>query len=131
LHPANPVQALTKQQMTDIMTGKITTWESITGEKKPIHVLIARSYTAGVKAVAEAYTSGQPSKIATMVIDKEGVLRAMQNDPGAIGFFNEKDKLGSFEPKFIDSDAHFSTSLVIKTSARPEVKKVFNYLKKI
>jgi len=41
VHPDNPVQQLTLQQISDIYTGKITNWRELGGEDRPI-VLLSR-----------------------------------------------------------------------------------------
>jgi hypothetical protein len=95
------------------------------GREKPIKVFIAKAYTATVKAIADTYSNGETSKVAILVVDKEGAMRAMKDEPGALAFFNDRDKLSNFEPKFFESDASIGTWLVIKKSARPEVRKAF------
>ena len=41
VHPDNPVDGLTLQQISDIYTGKITNWREVGGEDRPI-VLLSR-----------------------------------------------------------------------------------------
>jgi phosphate transport system substrate-binding protein len=46
VHPANPVDGLTLQQVSDIYTGKITNWRELGGEDRPI-VLLSRESNSG------------------------------------------------------------------------------------
>ena len=46
VHPQNPVDRLTLQQLSDIYTGKITNWRAVGGEDRPI-VLLSRESNSG------------------------------------------------------------------------------------
>ncbi|MBE0534285.1 MAG: phosphate ABC transporter substrate-binding protein [Phycisphaerae bacterium] len=46
LHPSNPVQALTTDQVRDIYAGKITNWNQVGGVNRPI-VIISRDTSSG------------------------------------------------------------------------------------
>ena len=46
VHPSNPVEGLTLQQISDIYTGKITRWNQVGGEDRPI-VLLSRESNSG------------------------------------------------------------------------------------
>ena len=46
VHPENPVQQLTLQQISDIYSGKITNWREVGGEDRPI-VLLSRDSNSG------------------------------------------------------------------------------------
>ena len=46
VHPSNPVDRLTLQQISDIYIGKITNWREVGGEDRPI-VLLSRESNSG------------------------------------------------------------------------------------
>ena len=46
VHPANPVNQLSLQQISDIYTGKLTNWNRVGGENRPI-VLLSRESNSG------------------------------------------------------------------------------------
>jgi len=46
VHPSNPVNGLTLQQISDIYTGRITNWSQVGGEDRPI-VLLSRESNSG------------------------------------------------------------------------------------
>jgi ABC-type phosphate transport system substrate-binding protein len=129
VHPDNPVKSLTHEQIADILNGKIKTWEPITGEKVPISVLIASKYQLASKTVQDAYTGGKPIPVMKTVIDKEGLVKGIQQDKGAIGIFTEREGIAGFMPKFIRADASASTYVLMKKKARPAAQKVFDYMR--
>lgn len=49
VHPSNPVNGLTLQQISDIYTGKITNWRQVGGLNRPI-VLLSRESNSGTYA---------------------------------------------------------------------------------
>jgi len=62
IHPSNPVDRLTLQQLSDIFSGRITNWSEVGGEDWPI-VLLSRGLgyvTPDQKTIAVAKESGGP-----------------------------------------------------------------------
>jgi phosphate transport system substrate-binding protein len=96
VHPSNPIEGLTKAQIKDIYTGKISKWSEVQGKKGKI-VVISRDSSSGT---FEAFNH--------LALDKERVrpdslLNASNNavamtvarTPGAIGYVG----LGYLSPK--------------------------------
>jgi hypothetical protein len=129
VHPDNPVVSLTHDQLKDIFTGKIKTWEPITGKKEAITVLMARNYQLALKVTRATYNDGEPLPVEHSVIDKDGLVRGIQKDRGAIGVFTEREGIEGFMPKFIRSDAKSTTYLLMRKKARPAAQKLFDYVK--
>ncbi len=46
VHPANPVESLTHQQLADLNTGKIRNWKEVGGEDRPVVVITSHSGSA-------------------------------------------------------------------------------------
>ena len=51
VNPENPVRSLTLQQLSDIYTGKITNWQQVGGEDRPI-VLLSRESNSGTYSIS-------------------------------------------------------------------------------
>lgn len=130
VHPDNPVKSLTRDQIADILKGKLKTWESINGRKDPIVVLMAKNYFVIQKGVSDHYLKGESSPVAQMVLDKDGLIFGLQKNKNALGFFTEKDKHSDFTPKYIETDCHLQTFLIMKKKAQANAQKVFDFLTK-
>ena len=61
VNPANPVQRLTLQQISDIYTGKITNWREVGGADRPI-VLLSRESNSAPTATFWRMSSGLAKK---------------------------------------------------------------------
>lgn len=129
VHPDNPSQQLNREQMVGILSGKITSWESINGKKIPINVWMARNYMSTVKLVNQHYLDGKQSPVVKEVLNKDGLLKAMQKDPGSIAIFPRRQSSPDFAPKFFNTEVKHETDLIIRKDARPEVIKLFEYMK--
>jgi phosphate transport system substrate-binding protein len=128
VHPANPVTALTADQLKGILTGKIRNWEPITGEKKPLTVFIAKNYITTTRVILNTYGEGKDS-VVRYVLNKDGLLKALQSDTGGLSFFTERDSLGDFTPKFILSEVSHKTGLLMRKKQPPAAQKLFDYFK--
>ena len=51
-HPNNPVKSLTFAQLTDILTGKVTSWKEVGGPDKPI-ILVVEGKGGGLRSMVE------------------------------------------------------------------------------
>jgi phosphate transport system substrate-binding protein len=118
VHPANPVQQLTLQQISDIYSGKITNWQEIGGEDRPI-VLLSRESNSGthVYFLEEVVRLGNSkdktlfSQDTLLLPSSEGIIAEVRQNPNAIGY----DGLG-----YITSDV---TTLAIAPEADGEFVK--------
>ncbi|MFC5704347.1 phosphate ABC transporter substrate-binding protein [Cohnella faecalis] len=88
---ANPkanVDGLTKQQLVDIFTGKITNWKDVGGADQAI-VLVNRPASSGTRKTFEKYALGETSQDLPGSIqeDSSGTVRKLVAEtPGAIGY---------------------------------------------
>jgi phosphate transport system substrate-binding protein len=93
VHPANPVDRLTLQQLSDIYTGEITNWREVGGEDRPI-VLLSRESNSGtyVYFLEHVIRMGQndskllPSPDALLMPSSEGIGAEVRQNPNAIGY---------------------------------------------
>jgi phosphate transport system substrate-binding protein len=92
VHPSNPVDGLTLQQISDIYTRKITNWKQVGGEDRPI-VLLSRESNSGtyVYFLEEVIRLGQESELlfspdTLLMPSSEGISTEVAQNPNAIGY---------------------------------------------
>lgn len=100
VHPENPVNGLTLQQLSDIYTGKITNWCEVGGEDRPI-VLLSRESNSGtyVYFLEHVVRLGQKndwlfSPDTLLMPSSEGISAEVRQNRNAIGY----DGLGYVTP---------------------------------
>ena len=101
VHPSNPVDGLTLQQISDIYTGKITNWREVGGEDRPI-VLLSRESNSGtyVYFLENVIRLGNKesdllfSPDTLLMPSSEGISAEVRQNPNAIGY----DGLGYVTP---------------------------------
>jgi phosphate transport system substrate-binding protein len=93
IHSDNPVQQLTLQQISDIYSGKITNWQAVGGEDRPI-VLLSRESNSGthVYFLEEVVRLGNSkdktlfSQDTLLLPSSEGIIAEVRQNPNAIGY---------------------------------------------
>lgn len=92
VHPSNPVQGLTLQQLSDIYTGRITNWREVGGEDRPI-VLLSRESNSGTYLyfLEHVVRLGQKNDLlfspdALLMPSSEGISNEIRQNPNAIGY---------------------------------------------
>ncbi|WP_420852039.1 phosphate ABC transporter substrate-binding protein [Pelotomaculum isophthalicicum] len=86
VNPAITIDNLTKQQLVDIFTGKITNWNSVGGPDQKI-VLVNRPKASGTRAVFKKFALGGAEEATGIEEDSSGTVRKIIHDtPGAIGY---------------------------------------------
>ncbi|MGQ9598056.1 MAG: PstS family phosphate ABC transporter substrate-binding protein [Anaerolineae bacterium] len=101
VHPSNPIQGLTISQLSDIFSGKITNWQEVGGEDRPI-VLLSRESNSGTHVffLEEVVRRGNPedktlfSPDTLLMPSSEGISAEVRQNPNAIGY----DGLGYVTP---------------------------------
>jgi phosphate transport system substrate-binding protein len=101
VHPSNPVDRLTLQQISDIYTRKITNWSQVGGEDRPI-VLLSRESNSGtyvyflenVIRLGEKKSDLLFSPDTLLMPSSEGISAEVRQNPNAIGY----DGLGYVTP---------------------------------
>jgi phosphate transport system substrate-binding protein len=134
LHPDNPVNALTKAQVTDILTGKITSWEKIGGKAQAITIYMITQNRSAEGKLLQFYTGSDKisEKVTNLktVYDRPGVVRAIKTDPGAFAFLTTRMSNPDFKPKYIDSEAVFPMYLVVRKTPNAAAKGLVDFFKK-
>jgi len=101
IHPNNPVEQLTLQQVSDIFSGKINNWKEVGGENRPI-VRVSREVNSGthVYFLEEVIRLGRKDDTTIFSADtlllpsSEGITSEVSQNPNAIGY----DGLGYVTP---------------------------------
>ena len=101
VHPSNPVDGLTLQQISDIYTGKITNWRQVGEEDRPI-VLLSRESNSGtyvyflenVIRLGDKESDLLFSPDTLLMPSSEGISAEVRQNPNAIGY----DGLGYVTP---------------------------------
>jgi phosphate transport system substrate-binding protein len=102
VHLSNPVDALTFQQISGIYTGKITNWQEVGGEDRPV-VLLSRESNSGtyVYFLENVVRMGDEdsdllfSPGTLLMPSSEGITSEITQNPNAIGY----DGLGYVTPE--------------------------------
>lgn len=87
-HPDAGVDNLTKQQLVDIFTGKITNWKDVGGADQAIQI-INRPASSGTRATFESFALGTKTQDlqGSVQEDSSGTVKKMIGEtPGAIGY---------------------------------------------
>ncbi|WP_322906374.1 phosphate ABC transporter substrate-binding protein [Paenibacillus campi] len=82
------VKSLTKQQLVDIFTGKVTNWKQVGGADQKI-VIINRPSSSGTRATFEKYALGVKTEDLPGSIQQDSsgtVKKLIAETPGAIGY---------------------------------------------
>ncbi len=84
---ANKVDNLTRQQVVDILTGKITNWSQVGGADQKI-TLIHRAKSSGSRAtISDVVLKGAAFTDDAVIQDSNGAVRAaIASTPGSIGY---------------------------------------------
>jgi phosphate transport system substrate-binding protein len=93
VHPDNPVQELTFQQLSDIYSGKINNWKEVGGEDRPI-VRLSREINSGthVYFLETVIRQGKSepkvffSTDTLLLPSSEGIISEVRENPNAIGY---------------------------------------------
>lgn len=85
---ADKVKSLTKQQLTDIFTAKITNWKEVGGPDEPI-VLVTRPSTSGTRALFKEFALGGAEETSNKSLETDDsgtLLQSIKDNKGAIGY---------------------------------------------
>jgi phosphate transport system substrate-binding protein len=93
VHPENPVNELTLQEISDIYSGKITNWKDVGGEDRPI-VKLSRETNSGthvyfletVLRLGDSESETLFSMDTLLLPSSEGIIVEVRQNPNAIGY---------------------------------------------
>lgn len=89
VNPLNTVTNLTRSQLVDIFSGRITDWKDLGGEAGQIN-LYTRDEGSGTREVfwERAINKGEIALSANFVVSNGAMKTAVANDPNAIGYMS-------------------------------------------
>ena len=89
VHPSNPIQNLTLDQISDIYAATVSNWSQLGGSSSQIHV-ITREDGSGTRGAFESLVMGEAQITPRAIVqDSNGaVLQLVADDPNAIGFIS-------------------------------------------
>ena len=85
---ATKVKSLTKTQLADIFTAKVTNWKDVGGPDEPI-VLITRPATSGTRALFQEFALGGAKEATNKSLETDDsgtLLQSVKDNKGAIGY---------------------------------------------
>jgi phosphate transport system substrate-binding protein len=88
VNPEVTIDNLTKQQLVDIFTGKVTNWKDLGGNDEKI-TIVNRPSSSGTRATFEKYALGQKAEDLQGSIQEDSsgtVKKLVAETPGAIGY---------------------------------------------
>lgn len=87
LHPDNPAGTLTPAQITDLFSGRMTSWSSTGGADLPVSVWALIEADEARQAFESELLAGLPlASSAGLAPDPDTLQQAVFADPGAVGF---------------------------------------------
>ena len=95
-HPSVTAKGLTKQQVQDVITGKVTNWKDVGGNDQKIEVIL-RPATSGTRKVFKKIVLGDLTETSNPASTQDAtntVIQLVSQTPGAISYV----ALGSIKP---------------------------------
>lgn len=86
VHPSNPVEGLTREQLRRLFAGEIREWAEVGGLAGPVHV-ISREWGSGSREAFEELVG--PAHVRAAVLNTNGfILRVVRQAPSAVGYLS-------------------------------------------
>lgn len=127
VHPANRVSNLSRKQIRDIYSGRVTNWSAVGGPNAPI-VMIQRESNSGTQDSFKELVMGKElpiSKRAETQASNGAVKSRVASTPTAIGFIGHGFVDGSV--KALDVDGVEATIQTVKSGRYPISRPLFMY----
>ncbi|GIO30302.1 phosphate-binding protein [Paenibacillus albilobatus] len=142
-NPDVGVDNLTKQQLVDIFTGKVTNWKEVGGKDEKI-VIVNRPASSGTRKTFEKYALGTTTEDLKGSIQEESsgtVKKIVAESPGAIGYLALSyldDKVKVLKYEGVEATVENVTTgkypvwayehMYTKGDPKPEVKAFLDYI---
>lgn len=130
LHPSNKVANLTKAQMKDLFTGKISNWKDVGGNDEPVLVVWGKNSPGQNALFTKVVLDGEKVTAENLeTTDYKGIKEAVASNPGAIGI----DPLGMVDDtvKGIKPVPEANSPILLITKGAPSapVKQLLDFVK--
>lgn len=147
VHPSNPVEQLTIDQLSDIFTGKVTNWKDVGGKEGKI-VILSREVNSGTYVYFKEHVLAKKeySEAALLMPSSQAVADEVAQNQNAIGYYGmgyispeqkairiAKDENSPFVAPTLenvtDGHYHISRPLLVYTNGEPagEIKKFLDF----
>jgi phosphate transport system substrate-binding protein len=122
VHPSNPVQSLSKQQIKGIFTGKIVNWKEVGGSDAVILVAWGKLSPGQNAQFTKELLDGEPvTKDALETTDYFGIKDTVAATPEAVGI--DPLALGADKTvKVIKTDPPMLSDIIVLTKGKPSPK---------
>lgn len=143
VNTANGVNDLSKEQLKDIYSGKITNWKEVGDSNAPIH-LITREEGSGTLYAFKSIVLGKNTKMKSDAVfqsSTEAVKQSVKQDPDAIGFVSyahmgddvKSLSIGGISPEYktiADGSYELQRSfiLLVKRTLNGDVKEFIDWI---
>lgn len=89
VHPGNPIDDLSLEQVRKLFSGKIRNWKELGGVSSSV-VLVTREEGSGTREAFQKFVMGEePISLDALVQDSNGAIRqVVADDPNAIGYIS-------------------------------------------
>jgi len=117
VNPANPVKDLSLDQLRGILTGAISNWSQVGGQRAAIKLLIRESTSGTQSFLREHYLKGSPfAKNAQTVLSLNSVIDAVEKDKAAVGYVGMSGAVGAGQKVKVLALKVLSTAKSVKPS---------------
>jgi len=126
VNSANPIAALSRKQIKDIYTGKISSWSQLGGSDEKIVVISRDSSSGTFEAFGELVLKGEKTRAdALLQASNQAVASVVSRTPGAIGYVG----LGYVTPevKALEVDGVKPSKETVLTGKYPVGRPLFMY----
>lgn len=90
VHKDNPVRSLSKEQLKEILSGKVTSWKAVGGADAPIKVVTGTSASGTRAHIAKEVIGGEWAASSKEMRTTADELKAVSLDKNAIGAIGEE-----------------------------------------
>lgn len=133
VHPGNPVNQLTRQQLEAIYTGEITNWKQVGGQDMKI-VVYSRENSSGThEFFKEIVLEGREFASTALMMPATGaIIQSVQQTPGAIGYvglaYLEGADVKPVDVSYDNGTSYVTPSIVnAKNGTYPIVRPLYYY----
>lgn len=132
VHPDNPVDALSEQQMSDLLAGRITNWSEVGGQDQPVTVYSRDSNSGTYATIADRFLAPYNAELGPQTQILSGnveISQAVFDDVGGFGYVGfafqaDTKALGLLSSCGIASEA---SEFAAKTGEYPLQRTLFLY----
>ena len=132
VHASNAVKSLNRQQLKDILTGKVKNWSEVGGPSLPVKVMAAAQGQAVRSVVQKSWMDGADyAPSSTEIRTALEQLRVIAAEPGAIGAMSEPVIKASSEKLRVVPGAVIARPLGFVTvgAPAPTAQKMIDYFR--